>query len=74
MTPWQKYQHDLKRDDFQYDAAQENAVKHLQRLYDDLLAASEYKPTWLDRLLGKDSMPKVKGLYFWGAWGVVRPI
>ncbi|WP_462164626.1 cell division protein ZapE [Pseudoalteromonas xiamenensis] len=69
MTPWQKYQHDLKRDDFQYDAAQENAVKHLQRLYDDLLAASEYKPTWLDRLLGKDSMPKVKGLYFWGGVG-----
>lgn len=36
MTPWQKYQQDLQRDDFVYDAAQENAVRHLQRLYDDL--------------------------------------
>ena len=34
--PWQTYQQDLKRDDFVYDAAQENAVRHLQRLYDDL--------------------------------------
>jgi len=36
MTPWQTYQQDLKRDDFVHDAAQENAVRHLQRLYDDL--------------------------------------
>ena len=36
MTPWQTYQQDLKRDDFVHDQAQENAVRHLQRLYDDL--------------------------------------
>ncbi|MFC3033023.1 cell division protein ZapE [Pseudoalteromonas fenneropenaei] len=69
MTPWQKYQQDLTRDDFQYDAAQENAVKQLQRLYDDLQAAQRHQPSWLDRLLGKDSTPKVKGLYFWGGVG-----
>ncbi len=38
MTPWQKYQQDLQREDFVHDAAQENAVRHLQRLYDDLTA------------------------------------
>ncbi|MFP3366221.1 AFG1/ZapE family ATPase, partial [Pseudoalteromonas sp. SIMBA_148] len=36
-TPLEKYQADLKRDDFAYDAAQEDAVRHLQRLYDDLV-------------------------------------
>ena len=39
MTPWQTYQQDLQRDDFVHDAAQENAVRHLQRLYDDLTQA-----------------------------------
>ncbi|MCD6439955.1 MAG: cell division protein ZapE, partial [Halomonas sp.] len=38
LTPFARYQEDLKRDDFQYDPAQEQAVKHLQRLYDELLA------------------------------------
>ncbi|MCM2971021.1 cell division protein ZapE [Larsenimonas suaedae] len=36
-TPLQKYKQDLERKDFEYDAAQEAAVKHLQRLYDDLM-------------------------------------
>ena len=35
MTPLERYQADLKRPDFFHDAAQENAVRHLQRLYDD---------------------------------------
>ncbi len=69
MTPWQKYQQDLQRDDFQYDAAQENAVKHLQRLYDDLIAAWQYQPNLLQRLFGKSSMAPVKGVYFWGGVG-----
>ena len=30
-TPLERYQEDLKRSDFQYDSAQEQAVKHLQR-------------------------------------------
>jgi cell division protein ZapE len=38
-TPLELYQEDLKRDDFSYDADQEKAVKHLQRLYDDLVAS-----------------------------------
>ena len=29
MTPWQRYQKDLERPDFQQDSAQEDAVKRL---------------------------------------------
>lgn len=67
MTPIQRYQEDLKRPDFFHDAAQENAVRHLQRLYDDLTA----KPSGsglLGKLLGKRKEP-IKGIYFWGGVG-----
>ncbi|MEC9483536.1 MAG: cell division protein ZapE [Halomonas sp.] len=37
-SPMQRYRADLEREGFQYDAAQERAVQHLQRLYDDLVA------------------------------------
>ncbi|MGM0914060.1 MAG: cell division protein ZapE [Pseudomonadota bacterium] len=43
-TPMARYRADLERDDFQYDAAQEQAVEHLQRLYDDLLATPQTSP------------------------------
>ncbi|WP_106478391.1 cell division protein ZapE [Phytohalomonas tamaricis] len=43
QPPLAKYQADLKREDFQYDEAQERAVKHLQRLYDELISTP--KPT-----------------------------
>lgn len=70
-TPWELYQNDLQRDDFSYDAAQEMAVKHLQRLYDDLV--SEYKKTKeksrLSKLLGKKNKEPIQGLYFWGGVG-----
>ncbi|MCG7551984.1 cell division protein ZapE [Pseudoalteromonas sp. Of11M-6] len=69
MTPWEKYQQDLQRDDFQYDSAQENAVKHLQRLYDDLINQPPVKQNFLSRLFSKAEPPKVKGLYFWGGVG-----
>ncbi|MBR8845464.1 MULTISPECIES: cell division protein ZapE [Pseudoalteromonas] len=69
MTPWEKYQQDLQRDDFQYDSAQENAVKHLQRLYDDLINQPPVKQNFLSRLFSKAEPSKVKGLYFWGGVG-----
>ncbi|WP_433923901.1 cell division protein ZapE [Vreelandella sp. 21] len=85
LTPFARYQEDLKRDDFQYDPAQEQAVKHLQRLYDELLAipASAPKTVVANKglkakvagLLGKKVsaggpvLPEVKGLYFWGGVG-----
>jgi len=73
LTPLQKYQQDLTRDDFSYDQAQENAVKHLQRLYDELIAP-QAKPTGfahkLKSLLGGSSNEKaIQGLYFWGGVG-----
>ncbi|MDN4502031.1 cell division protein ZapE [Alteromonadaceae bacterium BrNp21-10] len=72
LTPWQKYQQDLESSDFVYDQAQEQAVLHLQRLYDDLLAKrSEIGPLkalskWF---LSHDSQQQIKGLYFWGGVG-----
>ncbi|MBE0402057.1 cell division protein ZapE [Halomonas citrativorans] len=84
-TPMERYRADLLREDFQHDAAQELAVEHLQRLYDDLMAT----PTTVSKavlahgglkakmkgLFGKASssneptLPQVQGLYFWGGVG-----
>ncbi|NVK25766.1 MAG: AFG1 family ATPase [Gammaproteobacteria bacterium] len=70
VTPWQQYQQDLLRDDFQHDEAQENAVKHLQRLYDDLVASfNAAKPGFFASLFGKNQTSSVQGLYFWGGVG-----
>jgi len=71
MTPWQKYQQDLQQPDFVADSAQENAVKHLQRLYDELLQQPQASG-WKDKLkakLGKTPPQPVLGLYFWGGVG-----
>ncbi|WP_406667988.1 cell division protein ZapE [Gallaecimonas sp. GXIMD1310] len=72
MTPWQRYQADLARPEFQHDQAQENAVQHLQRLYDDYLARmagnSKGLKGWLAKLANKTPAP-VKGVYFWGGVG-----
>jgi cell division protein ZapE len=71
-TPWQKYQIDLQDPAFQYDTAQENAVKELQRLYDELIHP-EKKRTWRVKLQSKFgkgmSKPSIQGLYFWGGVG-----
>lgn len=69
MTPWEKYQQDLQRDDFQYDAAQENAVKHLQRLYDDIINQPEQPQGFFSRLFNRQPQQKITGLYFWGGVG-----
>ena len=69
MTPLERYQADLKRPHFFHDAAQETAVRHLQRLYDDLVAAHQSKPGMFGKLFGKKEQAPVKGLYFWGGVG-----
>lgn len=71
MTPWQQYQTDLQRNDFQHDAAQENAVKNLQRLYDDLVLNQQTeKPSFFSKLFGNKSKPQTaQGIYFWGGVG-----
>ncbi len=73
LTPLQKYQQDLTRDDFSYDEAQENAVKNLQRLYDELILPQSNNKSFGDKLkslLGnKPKKKSIKGLYFWGGVG-----
>ncbi|KGJ95397.1 cell division protein ZapE [Colwellia psychrerythraea] len=75
LSPIDKYKQDLTRDDFLFDAAQENAVIQLQRLYDDLqskpLAVSGFKKVlnrW-KKVYKKQEVEPVKGLYFWGGVG-----
>ncbi|MDD8059959.1 MULTISPECIES: cell division protein ZapE [Shewanella] len=72
LTPWQHYQQDLTREDFSHDAAQEQAVKSLQRVYDEIIAAN--KPSsGLSKLfaaVGVKAKPApVTGLYLWGGVG-----
>jgi len=68
MTPLQRYQLDLKNNNFFYDKAQENAVTHLQRLYDDLILHQlGRKKSSLSKLF--KSKTQIKGLYFWGGVG-----
>lgn len=71
MTPLERYQADLKRPDFFHDPAQENAVRHLQRLYDDLVSGQQASGGGLfGKLLGrKKPQGPVKGIYFWGGVG-----
>jgi cell division protein ZapE len=72
LTPWQKYQNDLKTPEFLYDTAQENAVKELQRLYDEL-THPEIKRTWRVKFQSKFGKgmksPSIQGVYFWGGVG-----
>lgn len=75
VTPLERYQSDLKKPDFVHDPAQQRAVEHLQRLYEELVAAEqrERAPGLFGRLLGglaKDKpVAPVRGLYFWGGVG-----
>ena len=68
MSPLERYKADLQRPDFFHDPAQERAVRHLQRLYDELIASDQTRPGLLDRLRKRKPEP-VKGLYFWGGVG-----
>jgi cell division protein ZapE len=69
LTPRERYLRDLQRPDFHKDAAQATAVDHLQRLYDELMAARAARSHWWQKLLPSKSQIQVKGLYFWGGVG-----
>ncbi|AEF55000.1 AFG1-family ATPase [Marinomonas posidonica IVIA-Po-181] len=70
MTPITRYKEDLKREDFHYDPAQEEAVAALQDLFDRLLAKQEPESTGLFSMFKKKKSPQVEqGLYFWGGVG-----
>ncbi len=74
-SPIEKYRLDLKEEGFQYDAAQENAVKCLQRLYEDLqnkpIPVTGFKKVlnrW-KKIYNKPEPQHIKGIYFWGGVG-----
>lgn len=75
LSPLEKYREDLTRDDFQYDAAQENAVKNLQRLYECLqskpLPVTGFKKVFnrWKRVVAKAESKPIQGIYFWGGVG-----
>jgi cell division protein ZapE len=72
MTPITRYQQDLDTAGFEQDSDQENAVRHLQRLYDELTAVQPKlkKRSWYQRILGNEEpLDTIKGLYFWGGVG-----
>ena len=75
LSPLDKYKQDLLKDDFLFDAAQENAVNHLQRLYEDLqnkpVEVSGFKKVlsqW-KKIYTKAEVEPIKGLYFYGGVG-----
>ncbi|SDJ90811.1 cell division protein ZapE [Billgrantia gudaonensis] len=71
-TPLQRYRADLEREDFQYDPAQERAVVHLQRLYDELVANPPPEPRHAPR--GKGLKAKVAGLFGRGDGAEEAPV
>ena len=75
-TPLQRYQSDLQKPGFQRDAAQQNAVAQLQRLYDELVARESERSGsqgFMSKLAGRLGLGRppapVSGLYFWGGVG-----
>lgn len=71
LTPLERYQQDLKREDFTADQAQLQAVNRLQRVYDDLMTRhkrNERGSNFLRRMSFRNSEP-VQGLYMWGGVG-----
>ncbi len=71
-TPWQRYQADLRREDFSHDPSQERAVLLLQDLHERLLERHQQRRAALQllwrRLRGQSPEPE-PGLYFWGGVG-----
>lgn len=72
LTPLERYRADLLRPGFQYDAAQEQVVYHLQDLYQRLIKAPAPVKGWRKKFFSfKTGQPlaPVKGLYLWGSVG-----
>lgn len=76
LTPLERYRRDLKQEGFNYDPSQEQAVHHLQSLYERLVAENKdsqtegFRAKMMARLARRNqSTAPVKGLYFWGGVG-----
>ncbi|MFK8047735.1 MAG: cell division protein ZapE [Halioglobus sp.] len=72
LSPLQRYQQDLQREDFSHDAAQEQAVMLLQDLFERLVANERQRNAGMQRLRKwfkrQNPEPEV-GLYLWGGVG-----
>ena len=71
MTPFESYQHDLKRSNFKADISQQHAVELTNNLFKKLVEANQLgqdAPGLWDRLF-KKKPDYIKGLYFWGGTG-----
>ncbi|MEH6568159.1 MAG: cell division protein ZapE [Halioglobus sp.] len=72
LSPWQRYQQDLQREDFAHDPAQESAVLLLQDLYDRLIVARNNESAGFSKIRrwfkGGNPEPE-RGLYLWGGVG-----
>jgi len=69
MSPLERYQYDIEHNDFSEDAAQLNAVKHLQRLHDELIEWHQYQTLAGWRKWFNKEPERPQGIYFWGGVG-----
>jgi cell division protein ZapE len=73
MTPQQRYQQDLDNRQISPDKAQQEAVEHLQALYDELMATEPVTQSGIANRFRQIFKPAnnvtVKGIYFWGGVG-----
>lgn len=71
ISPLERYRASLAQPGFEHDPAQEQAVRHLQRLYDELVVTQPQSTGLLGRLSRPFRKPPtpIKGLYFWGGVG-----
>ena len=75
MTPQERYQQDLCREDFSPDRTQRAAIRQVQRLFDGLLASTpsakvSARSPWAFRRGGASAkITPLKGIYFWGSVG-----
>ncbi|MCK7459004.1 cell division protein ZapE [Idiomarina aminovorans] len=69
MSPLERYRYDIEHNGFSEDTAQLNAVKHLQRLHDELIEWNKYDTLsgWRKWLRNTPNRPQ--GVYFWGGVG-----
>lgn len=73
MTPLENYHQDIRKGRLRPDAAQEKAVRKLQRLYDQLSETEQGGNVswleWLRQRLKPDTADTIKGIYLWGPVG-----
>lgn len=73
MTPLQNYQHQLIEKGFHADPQQECAIRHLQRVHDELLALPKIsRRSWLQlksKFRRRKHQVGVRGVYLWGEVG-----